>query len=92
MNVTLSIFIKRHCGQVEYPPAIALYADACKIVVLHIENVILAIFTNRHWRAGRTRNFELQKFINRIRQNLLLRYSAVPCSAVLRFKTKDFQS
>jgi len=26
---------------IEYPPAKALYADTCKIVVLHIRNVIL---------------------------------------------------
>ena len=33
----------------------------------------------------RTRNFEQQKFLKEIRQCFLLRYSAVPCSAVLRF-------
>jgi hypothetical protein len=30
----------------------------------------------------RTRNFEQQKFLKAVRQSFLLRYSAVPCSAV----------
>jgi hypothetical protein len=33
----------------------------------------------------RTRNFEQQKFLKAMRQCFSLRYSAVPCSAVLRF-------
>jgi hypothetical protein len=33
----------------------------------------------------RTRNFEQQKFLKGVRQCFSLRYSAVPCSAVLRF-------
>jgi len=33
----------------------------------------------------RTRNFEQQKFFKEIRQCFSLRYSAVPCSAVLLF-------
>ena len=40
----------------------------------------------------RIRNFEQQKFFKGIRQYSSFRYSAVPCSAVLRFKINDFQS
>jgi len=40
----------------------------------------------------RIRNFEQQKFLKGIRQYSSLRYSPVPCSAVLRFKINDFQS
>jgi hypothetical protein len=47
-----AVFSKFFILNIEYPPAIAIYADTCKIVVLHIGNVILAILINRHWRAG----------------------------------------
>jgi hypothetical protein len=61
---------------IEYPPAIALYADTFKIVILHIENVILSIFIKGIGGQVEQGISNSRSFLNKIRQHSSLRYSA----------------
>ncbi len=84
----------QHVLHFEYPPAMQSARGRNNNCRTNLDIEVLLRSCSKALRAGRMSNkeFRKQKFFKGVRPYSSLRYSAVPCSAVLQLKIKDFQS